>query len=85
MCLSFVGERTLKCDKEHRERWWRQIKSIYRLHLDLVVKQLCYINCLNAWATNCTTFRNQKLCCGTDFLRKNDERKTFSGLQVKGI
>ena len=51
MCLNFVGERTWKCDKENRECWWRQIKSIYRLHLDLVVKQICYINCLNAWAT----------------------------------
>ena len=81
MCLNFVGERTQKCDKENREWRWRQIKSIYRLYLDLVVKQLCYISCLNAWATNCATFRNKKLCCGTVFLHKNDETKNFSGLQ----
>ena len=43
--------------------------NIYRLHLDLVVKQLCY----NA------TFRNQKLCCGNVVLHKNDETKN-SGL-----
>ena len=43
--------------------------KIYRLHLDLVVKQLCY----NA------TFRNQNLCCGNVFLYKNDETKN-SGL-----
>ena len=47
MCLNFVEERTQKCDRENREWRWRQIKSIYRLHLDLVVKQLCYISCLN--------------------------------------
>ena len=59
MCLNFVEESTQKCDRENREWRWRQIKSIYRLHLDLVVKQLCYNSCLNAWATNSATFRNQ--------------------------
>ena len=59
MCLNFVGERAQKCDRDNREWWWCQIKSIYRLHLDLVVKKLCYINCLNAWATSCAAFRNQ--------------------------
>ena len=68
ICLNFVEERTQKCDRENREWRWCQIKSIYRLHLDLVVKQLCYISCLNACATNCATFRNQKLCCCTIFL-----------------
>ena len=53
MCLNFVEERTQKNDRKNREWQWRQIKSIHRLHLDLVVKQLCYINCLNTWATNC--------------------------------
>ena len=24
-----VGERSRKCDKENREWWWHQIKSIY--------------------------------------------------------
>ena len=50
MCLNFVGERTLKYDRENQECRWRQIKSIYRLYLDLVVKKLYHINCLNAWA-----------------------------------
>ena len=82
--LAFLAEeRTQKCDRENRDWWWCQIKSIYRLHLDLVVKQLCYISCLNACATNCATFRNQKLCCGTVFLHKNDETKNSSGLQFK--
>ena len=80
MCLNFVEESTQKCDRENQEWWWRQIKSIYRLHLDLVVKQLYYNSCLNAWATNSATFRNQKLCCGTVFLHKNDETKNSSGL-----
>ena len=44
--------------------------NIYRLHLDLVVKKLCY----NA------TFGNQKLCYGNVFLHKNDEPKNSSGL-----
>ena len=83
MCLNFVGERTQKCDRENRERRWRQILSICRLYLDFIVKQFCYINCLNAWATHCATYRNQKLCCGTVFLDKNDEQKTSSGLQFK--
>ena len=48
--------------------------NILRLHLDLVVKQLCY----NA------TFRDQKvLCCGNVFLHKKDEMKNSSGLQFK--
>ena len=78
--LNFVEERTQKCDKESREWRWYQIKSINRLHLDLVVKQLYYIICLNAYAANCATFRNQKLCCGTAFLHKNDETENSSGL-----
>ena len=78
MCLNFEGELTQKCDKENREWRSRQIKSIYRLHLDLVVKKLYYINCLNAWATSFATFRNQILCCGTVFLDKNDEMKNSS-------
>ena len=75
MCLNFVEERTQKCDRENREWRWRQIKSIYRSHLDLVVKQICYISCLNAWATNCVAFKNQKLCCGTVFLHKNEMKQ----------
>ena len=62
MCLNFVEERSQKCDRENREGRWRQITSIYRLYLDLVVKKFYYINCLNTWATNCATFRNQMLC-----------------------
>ena len=80
ICLNFVEERTQKCDRENREWRWYQIKSIYRLHLGLVVKQLYYISCLNAYATNCATFRNRKLCCGTVFLHKNDETGNSSGL-----
>ena len=83
MCLNFVEERTRKSDRENGEWRWCQIKSIYRLHLDLVVKQLCYISCLNAFATNCASFRNQKLCCDTVFLHKNDETKNSSDLQFK--
>ena len=83
MCLNFVEERTQKCDRENREWRWRQIKSIYWLYLDLVVEKLCYINCLNAWATNCAIFGNQKLCRGTVFLHQFDETKNSSGLQFK--
>ena len=80
MCLNFVEERTQKCDRENREWRWYQIKSIYRLNLDLVVKQLYYISCVNSCATSCATFRNQKLCCGTVFLHKKDETNNSSGL-----
>ena len=83
MCLDFVEVRTQKCDRENREWRWRQIKSIYRLYLDLVVKQLCSVNCLNAWANNCATFRNQKLCCDTVFLRKNDETRTLQACSLR--
>ena len=44
--------------------------NIYRLHLDLAVKQLCYND----------TFRNQNLCCGNVFLHENDETKNSSTL-----
>ena len=80
LCLNFVGESTQKCDRENCEWHWCQIKSIYRLYQDLVVKKLYYINCLNAWATNCATFRNQMLCCDTVILDKNYETKNSSGL-----
>ena len=55
-------------------------KPIYRWHLDLIAKGLRCNNCLNTWATNCATFWNQKLCCVTVFLHKNDETKNSSGL-----
>ena len=84
MCLNFVGERAQKCDEENREWRWCQIKSIYRLYPDVVVNSMLlkkhYTNCLSAWATNCATFRNRKLCCGTVFLHKNDETKNSLGL-----
>ena len=37
LCLNSVGKRTQKCDRKNRELRWRQIKSIYRWYLDLVV------------------------------------------------
>ena len=49
MRLNSVGELIQKCDSEKREGGWRQIKLIYRWHLDLVAKrfkcsgyQLCH-------------------------------------------
>ena len=83
MCLNFVGERTQKCDRENREWRWHQIKPIYRLYPDLAVKQLCYINCLNPWATNCTTFRNQRLSWGTVFLQKMMKRRTLQACSFR--
>ena len=72
MCLKFLGERTQKSDRK-TESGGGVRSNIYRLHLELVVKQLCY----NA------TFRNQKLCCSTVFLHKSDETKNSSDLQFK--
>ena len=80
ICLNFVEERTQKCARENREWQWYQIKSIYRLHLDLVVKQLYYISCLNACATNCATFRIQKLCCGTVLYNRELSRPVIQGI-----
>ena len=51
-----LSDRTQKYDRENREERWRQIKSIYRWHLDLVAERLRCINCLNTWAANCATF-----------------------------
>ena len=56
MCLNSVGQRAQKSDKENRELRWRQIKSIYRWYIDLVVKRLGCNYRLNAWDTNCATF-----------------------------
>ena len=83
MCLNSVGELTQMYDWENRKWRWRQIKSIYIWYLDLAVKRLHCTSCLNAWATNCVAFWNQKLCCGTVFLHKNDEKKNSSGLHQK--
>ena len=55
----------------------RQIKPICWWYIDLVVKHLHCVNCLNTWATNCTTFWNQKLLYRTVFLHKNEETKEF--------
>ena len=72
MCLNFVGNVLMSVIGKTESRGGVR-SNIYRLHLDLVVKQLCY----NA------TFRNQKLCCCNVFLHKNDEPKNSSGLQFK--
>ena len=47
--FEFYGGHTQKCDRENWKWQWHQIKLIYSLYLDLVVKQRCYFNCLNAW------------------------------------
>ena len=81
MCLNSVGKRNHKLQRENREWWWQdQIKLIYGWYLDLAVKRLCCINSLNIPATNFGFFQNQKLCCDTAFLDKNDENKNSSGL-----
>ena len=80
ICYIFLTVRQVAFGEEGR---WRQIKSIYRWHLDLVTESFRCINSLNAWAPNCATFWNQKLCCDTVFLHKNDEMKNSSGLQFK--
>ena len=55
MYLNSVGERTQKCDRENRMWRWRQIKPAYMWYLEVVVKRLRQINCLNPWDTNCAT------------------------------
>ena len=77
MCLNFVKERTQKCDRENREWRWRQIKSIYRLHLDLAVKQLCYNSCLNAWATNAPLSEIKSYVLVLSFYIKMMKRRTL--------
>ena len=47
--FEFCGGHTRKCDRENWECQWHQIKLIYSLNHDLIVKQRCYFNCLNAW------------------------------------
>ena len=86
MCLNFVGKCTEKCDKKTesggdlRSNQFIGCTQTWQLKNSILMKKH-YINCLNAWATNCTTFRNQKLCCVTVFLHKNDETKNSPGLQ----
>ena len=82
MCLNSVGELTQKCDRENREWWQHQIKSIYGWNPDLVVQCLLCISCLNAKATNCPTIWSQKLQCAV-FQHKNDETKNSTGMQFK--
>ena len=73
--------------------WWKKTESgggigsnqfigctqTWQLRNSILIKKH-YINCLNAWATKCATFRNQKLCCGIDFLHKNNKTKNSLGL-----
>ena len=51
----------------------------------VLVKHVHYIKCLNASATNCATFWNQMLSCGTLFFlkKKMNETKNSSELQFK--
>ena len=69
MCLNFVGNVLMSVIGKTESRGGVR-SNIYRLHLDLVVKQLCYNN----------TFRNQNLCCANVFLHENDETKNSSAL-----
>ena len=69
MCLNFVGNVLMSVIGKTESRGGVR-SNIYRLHLDLVVKQLCYND----------TFRNQNLCCGNVFLHENDEMKNSSAL-----
>ena len=78
--LKSVGESTQKCGRKNREWRWRQIKSVYMWYLDVVVKRLRCIDCLNPWVTNCTTFWSQKFFSGTVFLHKNDAKQNSSTL-----
>ena len=77
------------CGRMYSEVWQGKLrvgvasyKPVYMSYLNLVVKRLRWINCLNPWANNCTTFWNQKLCRGTVFLHKNDNMKA---LQVPSL
>ena len=86
MCLNFTGERTQKYDKENsesaggvRSNQFISCTQTWQLRNSKLIKKH-YTNCLNAWTTNCATFGNQKFCCGTFFLHKNDETNNSSGL-----
>ena len=54
--LEFCGETYSEMLQENRGWQCRQIRIIYRWYLGLIVKSLCCITCLNAWATNCASF-----------------------------
>ena len=58
MGFKSVGKWAQNCGMENRERQWRQSKPSDRWYLELVVKRLRCINCLNACATNCTSFKS---------------------------
>ena len=81
---AFQEEYMLKfCGETYSDVWLRKKKvavALDQVNLNLVVKRLHCINCLNAWATNCGAFWNKKLCCDTVFLHKNDETKNSSDL-----
>ena len=82
MCLNFVEERTQKCDRENREWRWCQIKSIYRLHLDLVVKQLCYISCLNVVLLILPLSEINSYVVALSFYIKMMKRRTIQGCRL---
>ena len=73
MGFKSVGKCAQNCDMKNREKRWLQSRPTDRWYLELIVKRLCCINCLNSCATNCAS-------CGTIFLYQNDETN-YSSLQ----
>ena len=75
--LNSVGEPPEKYNREKREWWWRQIKSIYRWYLDMVIKRLRCINCLNSWAANMSISEIKSYVVVLPFYIKKIKRKTL--------
>ena len=65
---------------ENRRRRWRQNKPSDRWYLELVVKRLRCINCLNACATNCASYKS----CGVvpSFHIKMMKRRTIQACSL---
>ena len=80
--LEFCGGTYSEVDRENREWRWCQTKSVYRLHLDLVVKQLCYISCLNVVLLILPLSEINSYVVALSFYIKMMKRRTLQGCRL---
>ena len=59
------------------------MKPVYMWYLDLVVKRLCCIDCLNPWATNCPLCEVKSYAMVLSFYKKMMKWRTLQGCSLK--
>ena len=63
------------CDMENRKKQWLQSKPTDKWYLELVVKRLRCIGCLNSCGTDCASFKSCRVV--PSFYKKMIKRRTI--------